>query len=211
MDTKKIDYITPIKNQLNENPRYCIICNIEENKTYFVDHDCMCIECYKEEEEEETNENNNYKNYKTMDTHTKNNPLNPINYVATPQEEKANELNQTIQNRLSELCEHYALDDPFQYLQDDFVDDIHEYTADEIQEELQDNGFFNVEIIYYSKAMEYLKEHDPSLRDSLELAAEFCYSTENLNSETLASLHASRDRENKFYDFVYPELDKITK
>ena len=146
-----------------------------------------------------------------MDTNTKNNPLNPINYVATPQEEKANELNQTIQNRLSELCEYYALDDPFNYLQEDFVDDIHEYTADEIQEELQDNGYFNVEIIYYYKAMQYLLEHDTSLTESLELAAEYGYETQNLNSETLASLHASRDRENKFYEFVAPELDKITK
>ena len=146
-----------------------------------------------------------------MDTNTKNNPLNPINYVATPQEEKANELNQTIQNRLSELCEYYALDDPFNYLQEDFVDDIHEYTADEIQEELQDNGYFNVEIIYYYKAMQYLLEHDTSLTESLEYAAELGYETQNLNSETLASLHASRDRENKFYEFVYPELDKITK
>ena len=146
-----------------------------------------------------------------MDTNTKNNPLNPINYVATPQEEKANELNQTIQNRLSELCEYYALDDPFNYLQEDFVDDIHEYTADEIQEELQDNGYFNVEIIYYYKAMQYLLEHDTSLTESLEYAAELGYETQNLNSETLASLHASRDRENKFYEFVAPELEKITK
>ena len=146
-----------------------------------------------------------------MDTNTKNNPLNPINYVATPQEEKANELNQTIQNRLSELCEYYALDDPFNYLQEDFVDDIHEYTADEIQEELQDNGYFNVEIIYYYKAMQYLLEHDTSLTESLEYAAELGYETQNLNSETLASLHASRDRENKLYEFVAPELDKITK
>ena len=146
-----------------------------------------------------------------MDTNTKNNPLNPINYVATPQEEKANELNQTIQNRLSELCEYYALDDPFNYLQEDFVDDIHEYTADEIQEELQDNGYFNVEIIYYYKAMQYLLEHDTSLTESLEYAAELGYETQNLNSETLASLHASRDRENKFDEFVAPELEKITK
>ena len=146
-----------------------------------------------------------------MDTNTKNNPLNPINYVATPQEEKANELNQNIQNRLSELCEYYALDDPFNYLQEDFVDDIHEYTADEIQEELQDNGYFNVEIIYYYKAMQYLLEHDTSLTESLELAAEYGYETQNLNSETLASLHASRDRENKFDEFVAPELEKITK
>ena len=45
--------------EYNETSRHCIVCNIEENKTYFVGHDCICQDCYKEEEEEEeTNENN---------------------------------------------------------------------------------------------------------------------------------------------------------
>ena len=38
--------------------RYCEICNIEEERTYFVEDTCICEDCYKEEEEE-TNENNN--------------------------------------------------------------------------------------------------------------------------------------------------------
>jgi len=82
---------------------------------------------------------------------------------------------------------------------------------DEIQEELQDNGFFTEDIIYYSRAIEYLKENDPSLSESLELAAECGFETQNLNSELLASLHASRKKEDDFYNFVYPELEKITK
>ena len=57
--------------------------------------------------------------------------------------------------------------------------------------------------------MDYLREHDTSLTESLELAAEYGYTTENLNSELLASLHASRERENKYFKFVAPELDKI--
>ena len=58
--------------------------------------------------------------------------------------------------------------------------------------------------------MEYLKEHDPSLSESIEIATEYCfYTLENINSELLASLHASRDRENKFWEFVAPELEKI--
>lgn len=36
--------------------------------------------------------------------------------------------------------------------------------------------------------MEYLTNHDPSLRDSLKLAHDFGFSLENLNSEALASL-----------------------
>lgn len=47
---------------------------------------------------------------------------------------------------------------------------------------------FDYEIIYYSNAMEYLKDNDNSLEKSLELAKNAGYSIENLNSETLASL-----------------------
>lgn len=144
-----------------------------------------------------------------MDKHISNDPQNPINYVATPQEERDNELNQLLQDRLSELCEKYLNDDPFQYLDESTVEYLHEYTADEIQEELQDNGFFTEDIIYYSRAIEYLKENDSSLSESLEMAKEYGYSLENINSELLASLHASRKKENDFYEFVYPELEKI--
>lgn len=44
------------------------------------------------------------------------------------------------------------------------------------------------DIIYYSRAMEYLQENDASLRRSLEIASEFGYPLEDLNSEKLASL-----------------------
>ena len=139
------------------------------------------------------------------------NPNNPTNYAPTPQEERDNELNQLLQDRLHELCEKYLNDDPFQYLDESFVEDIHEYTAQEIEEELLDNGFFNVEIIYYSNAIEYLKENDSSFSESLEIAYELGYETQHLNSELLASLHASRKKEDDFNEFVYPELEKITK
>ena len=43
--------------------------------------------------------------------------------------------------------------------------------------------------------MEYLKENDPSLSESLEIAAELGYDFKNLNSEILASLLASRKEE----------------
>eukprot|EP00919_Chromeraceae_sp_WS-2016_P053284 GHVR01126539.1.p2 GENE.GHVR01126539.1~~GHVR01126539.1.p2 ORF type:complete len:125 (+),score=21.64 GHVR01126539.1:576-950(+) len=44
------------------------------------------------------------------------------------------------------------------------------------------------DIIYYSKAMEFLKEHDPSLQESLGLASGLGYDPSDLNSETLATL-----------------------
>lgn len=40
----------------NEPSRYCEICDIAEEKTYFIDDTCICEDCH---EEEETNENNN--------------------------------------------------------------------------------------------------------------------------------------------------------
>ena len=45
------------------------------------------------------------------------------------------------------------------------------------------------EIIYYSRALEYLSENDPSLVESLSLASEMCLELSSLNSETLATLH----------------------
>lgn len=44
------------------------------------------------------------------------------------------------------------------------------------------------EVIYYSNAMEYLTENDPSLQASLGLAHDMGCTLENLNSETLATL-----------------------
>ena len=56
---------------------------------------------------------------------------------------------------------------------------------------IDSNGGFNIEIIYYSNAIQYLKENDPSLVDSLSIASEFISDISSLNSEVLASLHAS--------------------
>ena len=45
------------------------------------------------------------------------------------------------------------------------------------------------DIIYYSRAMEYLSENDNRLTESFQLAHDLGYSLENLNSETLATIH----------------------
>ena len=143
-----------------------------------------------------------------MDTHTKNNPLNPINYKET-KEDRQHAKDELMRDTLQELSIKYLGEDATDFYND--IEDLGSKDSHQIWEDLNDNGFFHVDITYYYKAMEYLKEHDPSLSESLELAAEYGYETQNLNSETLASLHASRDRENKFYEFVAPELEKITK
>ena len=71
-------------------------------------------------------------------------------------------------------------------------------TFEELREDIENGGGFNIEIIYYSRAMEYLTQNDNSLNESLNIAAEMCYEPQNLNSEILASLLASRNARNEF-------------
>jgi intracellular sulfur oxidation DsrE/DsrF family protein len=75
-----------------------------------------------------------------------------------------------------------------------------ENAYDSIYKMIEESDAFNVEIIYYSRAIEYLSENDLSLKRSLNIAAELCYTPENLNSETLASLLASQITREKFYE-----------
>lgn len=73
--------------------------------------------------------------------------------------------------------------------------------AESIFEMINDNGGFNVDIIYYSNAIEYLKRYDNCLTESIEIAIEYGYTIENLNSELLASLLASKNAMNDFWDY----------
>jgi hypothetical protein len=54
-------------------------------------------------------------------------------------------------------------------------------------ERLRD-GINENEVIYYNKAMKFLSEEDNSLTEAMELATEYGYTTENINSELLATL-----------------------
>ena len=79
------------------------------------------------------------------------------------------------------------------------IDDIDLSNAyQSIYNMIDDNGGFNVEIIYYSNAINYLSKNDPSLYESLELAHEFGFELSKLNSEVLASLLASENCRNDF-------------
>lgn len=68
-----------------------------------------------------------------------------------------------------------------------------------IYEMIDESGGFDIEIIGYYNAMEYLKENDYSLNQSIELACDMGYELKNVNSELLASLLASQ---NVRYDFM---------
>ena len=70
-----------------------------------------------------------------------------------------------------------------------------------IYDMIDENGGFNVEIIYYSNAINYLSKNDPSLRESLSLAYEFGFELSKLSSEVLASLLASEKCRNDFSAF----------
>lgn len=77
-------------------------------------------------------------------------------------------------------------------------EDVNSY--DELYDKLNDVNAFQVEIIYYATAMEYLKENDVSLRNAMEAAADLGYETKDLNSELLASVLASQNAFEDFYD-----------
>ncbi len=92
------------------------------------------------------------------------------------------------------------------YLDEDDIEDIKNSIT--LYEELEDNDAFNIDIIYYNRAMKYLSENDFSLSESIEIAVEHGYSLENINSETLASLHASQKARDDFYS-IKDEIDEI--
>jgi len=76
------------------------------------------------------------------------------------------------------------------------VEDIEDY--DELYEQLEDKGAFQQEVIYYSNAIEYLKENDASLQESMEIADEYGYAPKDINSELLASLLKSQKCREEF-------------
>tara|TARA_R110002167_G_scaffold334994_1_gene542254 strand:+ start:226 stop:621 length:396 start_codon:yes stop_codon:yes gene_type:complete len=80
--------------------------------------------------------------------------------------------------------------------------------SDDLCEIIQDSGGFEIDIIYYSEAMKYLSENDASLSESVGIASDMGYSTVLLNSELLASLHASQKVREDFYS-IKDDIDEI--
>jgi hypothetical protein len=69
----------------------------------------------------------------------------------------------------------------------------------ELLDLLDEKNAFDCEIIYYSEAMKFLTLHDTSLTDSIEIAIEYGVALENINSELLASLLASKITREAFW------------
>ena len=82
------------------------------------------------------------------------------------------------------------------------IDDIDQSDPfNSLFEMIEENGGFNVDIIYYSNAIQYLKDHDASLNESIEIAIEYGYTIDKLNSELLASLLASKNVMDEFIEY----------
>ena len=64
------------------------------------------------------------------------------------------------------------------------------------------------EIIYYSRAMEYLSKQDPSLHEALELADDLGYSPKDLSSEILATILNEQKTREIYWD-LRDEIEEI--
>ena len=95
--------------------------------------------------------------------------------------------------RLKELVKDNNLDIDMDYIYDENKD-FDQLNEDVIQ------YIHESEIIYYSKAMAYLSENDNSLYESLEIAKEYGYTIEKLNSELLATLLYQQNFTNEWYN-----------
>ena len=114
-----------------------------------------------------------------------------------------NTLNQTrtekIETFFAELDEQIELNDNIiNYVDIDAIDENDAFNS--IYEMIEENDGFNCDVIYYSNAIKYLQENDPSLRESLEIAEEYGYDIKNLNSEILASILKSQNVRNEFLE-----------
>jgi len=107
------------------------------------------------------------------------------------------------------LCENYDFADPLDYID---IDELKE--CEDVYDIVQlftdandDREITDTEIIYYTTAMDYLKQHDASLKTSLWLAADMWYTMQNMSSEMLASLLASDNNYDDYQRFLQ-ELEK---
>ena len=90
-----------------------------------------------------------------MDTHTNTDTNNPINHTHTEEDLQVIQ-DEKILDLLDSLADDFFGDTPSEYLSNkEDLTCIHN-----IYDDLQDNGYFNEEIIYYYNAIKYLKDND---------------------------------------------------
>lgn len=119
-----------------------------------------------------------------------------------------NNLKETKKDELLKDVNIDHIDIPY-FLDDDIT------SFDELRDAIDDGNGFDVEIIYYSNAINYLVQNDPSLNESLSIASELGFTPDNLSSEILASLLASQNERNEFeqyestFDTYFETIDEI--
>ena len=106
-----------------------------------------------------------------------------------------------ISKKLQKLAEdnNFDIDLANLYYNEDTFNDFCDKVNDAIMQE---------EIIYYYEAMKYLTREDASLSQSIEIASEFGYTTENLNSELLATLLYQQNLTNQWYE-ISEQVEEI--
>jgi hypothetical protein len=103
----------------------------------------------------------------------------------------------------------------------DYIDEdkVKEWSFDGITEALQYNDdFFQIEIIYYRNAVNYLLENDISFTETFEILAEYGFEITtssskkayNLNSELMASVLASRNHSDAWQG-ISDEINDLAK
>ena len=99
----------------------------------------------------------------------------------------------SISTKLQKIAEdnQFDIDLANLYYKDDTFTEFCYKVNDAIMEE---------EVIYYYEAMKYLTREDASLSDSLEIASEYGYKTEQLSSELLATLLCQQKLTEQWYE-----------
>ena len=98
-----------------------------------------------------------------------------------------------IYNKLQKITEdnRFNIDLAYLYCDEDDFDEFNDKVLEAIS---------YADIIYYSEAIKYLAREDASLKDSLEIASEYGYEAERLNSELLATLLYQQRLNEQWYE-----------
>jgi ribosome-interacting GTPase 1 len=96
-------------------------------------------------------------------------------------------------NKLQQIAEdnQFDIDLANLYCEEDNFDEFNDKVYEAISYE---------DVIYYSEAIKYLSREDVSLSDSLEIASEHGYTTDQLNSELLATLLYQQKLNEQWYE-----------
>lgn len=119
---------------------------------------------------------------------------------------------QKIKDIIEEVEKQYNFNDYIlNYTSDEKLSEVS--NTDELRElfeTLNENcEITDTEVIYYSSAIDYLRENDQSLTESLELAKDMGYTLDKLSSEVLASILKSENNRIDYQEFITEVIEKV--